>query len=697
MKEKFLTIGILLMALLFLPNPGKLNSGEAQVTQESSYQYRVIVVLKLVQVFVTDNKGNPITDLTKDDFILYDNGKLQPITDFETHMIQRPVRPEETEKKVEEEIAKTALPPSQDTASRMNRKFFFIFASSKLGLLQSKKAAHHFIDTQIQPTDEVGVMSYNIVSGFTIHEYLTSDMEKVRKAIDGVEETGEGIRDSGAQTLEGERTRAEREVRSARGEGEEAQNQHGLAGPPRGGINLSSYFVTTVDPETQSQISKSHIWVNSFTDLARALRYIPGYKNIVLFSGGIPRAFVLGAHQTLREKYEDMGKEFAASNSPVHTVSTVWPQRVQTLEMLSELSGGEYLHNVNYYDKIANQIQDVTSNYYVLGYYIDEKWDGEYHSIEVKVKRKGCQVHAQGGYFNPKPFVELDDFDKQLRLVDLALSENPIFQEPLPLSTIALPCSKTKEANLVLLSEISQEEMEEVLGKKTELTTFIINPENNVLSSIKADLDFSSLRQKRIYPYISVFLDPGSYECRVIIRNMETGRAAKASTSVDIPEPVESGITLHPPLLIIPEKKSYYLNLTRVEEEKKEEKKKKEKVKEESLSLADIYPFLSNEHSPLVGNLEQGTPKLLAVVLSAVKDIPNPDIELTAFLFDYEMTEKTPLPFSILASERQNGTDVLLCELQLPEIKPGEYFIKITAEEMKTGTKAETSQSFRVK
>ena len=82
---------------------------------------------------------------------------------------------------------------------------------------------------------------------------------------------------------------------------------------------------------------------------------------------------------------------------------------------------------------------------------------------------------------------------------------------------------------------------------------------------------------------------------------------------------------------------------------------------------------------------------------SSVKDIQDPDIELTAFLFDYELTEKTPLPLSILASEKQKETDVLLCELQLPEMKPGKYFIKIAAEERKTGAKAETSQTFRVK
>lgn len=694
MGKKWITIGILVTALLFLPDLGKLNSGVTQVTQESSLQYRVMVVMKLVQVFVTDNKGNPVTDLTKDDFILYDNGKLQTITDFETHMIQRPLRPGEPEKKAEEEIAETALPPALDTSSRMNRKFIIIFASPDL--VRAKKAAYHFLDTQVQPTDEVGVMSYNWMSGFTLHEYFTTDIEKVRKAIQGVKDAKEGVREgSGGPTLEGQRARAESEVPttggkdpSERGKEIASESERGAGGAPQSRLSLET-LATSPGIERDSQVFKSQLWINSFTDLARSLRYVPGYKNVVLFSGGIPRSFLLGGYQTLREKFEVMGKEFASSNSPVHTVSTVGPRRVRTLEMLSEMSGGEYFHTVAYYDKIANQIQHVTSNYYVLGYYISEEWDGKYHTIEVKVKRKGCQVHAQGGYFNPKPFTELDDFEKQLRLIDLALGDKPIFQEPLFFALKALPYSEQKDSNLVLLSEISQEGMEEVLGKKTELTTFIFNPENNVLSSIKADINFSTLSQKRIYPYAIASLEPGPYECRVIIRNMETGQAAKASSSVEVPEPAESGIKIYPPLLIVPEKESYYLNLTQVAEKKKK--------KEEALSLADIYPFLSNEHCPLVGDLEQGVTKLMAVVHSSVADIQDPDIELSAYLFDQELKQKTPLTLTILASEEHQGTDVLLLEFQMPEMKPGEYFIKITAEERKTGAKSETSQTFRVK
>lgn len=670
MGKKIAALSIVLAVFILQPNFGELSPKsfqEQKAKEKSALQYEVMVVLKLVQVFVTDNKGNPVTDLTKDDFILYDNGEPKTITDFEKHLIQRPVRRAVSEKKPEERIAETQLPPSLVAESRMNRKFFFIFSSRSLP--RSKKAAYHFLETQIQPTDEVGVISYSWISGFTIHEYLTSDKEKIRRAIKGVKDAWEGVSGGSGMSLELERAYAEKESGK----------------PDRFSL---SYLSTYEGPGKEAQHFTANLWVNSFRELAKALRYIPGYKNIILFSGGIPRSFLFGASQTLREKYLDMGKEFATSNSPVHTVSTVGPGRVESLEMLAELSGGEYFHTVNYYEKIANQIQDVTSNYYVLGYYIDETWDGKYHTIEVRTKRKGCDVHAQSGYFNPKLFTELDDFEKDLRLVDLALSEKPIFQEPLSFPSVALPCSGSEDSNLVLLTEVSVPDIEEAAMGKAELVTFIFDQENIIVSSIKGEIDFSSLPQKRMYLYDISSLKPGQYECRVVIRNKKTGRAAKASSSVEIPEPMESGIKLYPPLLIVPEKESFYLNLTTVDKKKK---------KEPSLSIADIYPFISNENSPLVGDLERGTTKLLAVIRNDVVNLKNPDIELTAYLFDYSVTQKTPLSFSILASEKKKQTDVLLLELSLPDLEPGQYFLKIEAEDVISKSKSEVNQAFRVK
>ncbi len=133
MKRKIFPI-ILLLAFLFQPGLHRLNSESAQAKKgQKTFQQEVVVTLKLVQVHVTDKKGNPITDLTKDDFILYDNRKLQTITDFEKHLLAIPEKPVKLGKKAIERIEEIKLPPSPDMSSRLNRKFVFLFASSGVG------------------------------------------------------------------------------------------------------------------------------------------------------------------------------------------------------------------------------------------------------------------------------------------------------------------------------------------------------------------------------------------------------------------------------------------------------------------------------------------------------------------------------------------------------------------------------------
>ena len=86
------------------------------IIKQESLQHEVTVTLKLIQVYVTDKKGSPVTDLNKSDFVLHDNGKLKEITDFEKHILSLPG------KKAEE--TKPAITP--EVSSRMNRKFFLI-------------------------------------------------------------------------------------------------------------------------------------------------------------------------------------------------------------------------------------------------------------------------------------------------------------------------------------------------------------------------------------------------------------------------------------------------------------------------------------------------------------------------------------------------------------------------------------------
>ncbi len=599
-------------------------------------------------------------DLTKDDFILYDNGKLQKITDFEKHFLIKPKKPSMPEKKVEEVIEETQLPPAREVLTRMNRKFILLLdidRNSVRGVTKSKNAVLHFIDSQVQPDDEVGVFSYSHMTGLVVHEYLTTDHKKVKAAVKRIK---------GVPGIEGGFSMDEGSSRF------DSQPES----------SLTQQFVRSGSPT--DIMEKTTNFINNLKDLAKLLRYIPGYKNIIFFSGGIPDSLLFSPDQTIRENYEDMGKELATASSPVYTVSTLGPGHIQSLDMLSDISGGKYLYLVDYYDQVATQIQNVTSNYYVLGYTIDETWDGKFHEIKVDVKRKGYEVQAQSGYFNPKPFAELSEFEKEVHLIELALSENPYLQNPYSLNNIALPCSGEKNANCVLISEIPLAEIEEIITGKTEHTNFILDNENNVIFSSRGDIDFSPFSQRRVYSYSILSLPPGEFDCRTIIRNLQTGKVAVASSSVEIPETFKTGIKLDPPLLLIPEKESTYLRL--IKDRKKE-----------PLSINDIYPLLSNRHSPLFDEIDKDVSKLLAVVRCSVADIQKPEVNITVYLVEKESGKTTELPLSILNSEGKERTDVLLLEIQLPELESGEYAIEMIAEEANSKLRSQTKTSFKVK
>ncbi len=88
MKKKIF-FSFLLLALFLQFSFHELNSDPLQVKgDQEELKHEVVVVLKLVQVYVSDKKGSPVTDLEKSDFTLYDSGKLQTVTDFERHIFK---------------------------------------------------------------------------------------------------------------------------------------------------------------------------------------------------------------------------------------------------------------------------------------------------------------------------------------------------------------------------------------------------------------------------------------------------------------------------------------------------------------------------------------------------------------------------------------------------------------------------------
>ncbi len=678
-QKRIIYLFFLMCLALLLPGltepPAHPAQSKARAAQEP-LQHEVIVTHKLIQVYVVDPKGNPARDLEKSDFVLTDNDKLQVILDFEKHFLSASGS----------KLQDAKLPPARDTASLMNRKFLFVldYESNDLwGIGKSRKAVLQFLDTQIQPDDEIALFSYSRGRGLVLHEYLTSDHQKVRTAIKKV--------------LDIPSQRAGWDPWADEGHSILGPEISGPLSPPKGDPGLVT--IATTDGSTgQRVIVSSHSGqvgeprlrsiADCLNDLSKALRHIPGQKNIILFSRGFVGP-VLKPKTLENRAFTAMGKALASANSPVFSVDTTAGTRVlgdNSLEYLSKLTGGKYYPDVNYDSKIAEDIQSATSNYYVLGYSIASNWDGKFHDIRVEVKKPGYKVFAQKGYFNPLPFNQLSPIEKHLHLLDLALGEKAYFEQHLNFPLIALPFSDSQQSNTVLISEIPVQTIRDVVGDHTEFIILVFDPARTIVDSLRTEIDWSTIGPETILHYSTLALAPGRNDCRIVIRNLDSGKAAVGACSIELPGKSTAALKIYPPLLLSAGPAAPYLHIDGQDKD----------AAAKSVSLSQLYPFPARQYVPLMGGLEPGASSLYAELRCAGAGSPGGKIRISAWLAAEENGLKTSVPFHVLDLVKGDEVDIFFLEFEIPDLKPGRYSLQILAEDDATNSSARTESWFSV-
>ena len=505
--------------------------------EQAQLKHEVKVTLKLVQVYVTDKKGNPVLDLTRDDFIVFDEGQKKALTEFERHVLALPASKEVAAP----EVTEIEAPPSREL---MPRKFFLFFDfafNNAIGIEKSRKAALHFIDTQLQPQDEVGILSYSAMKSLKLHEYLTTDHQKVREV----------ARKFRMEEIAGRAEDFEAEYWQA------VTQTSPLDASRSGGVDERAAAEALRRDREESGNQTLH-FAQKMIDLSKALRYIPGHKHIVFFSSGVPYSIIYGVqvayghpdmsdwgNPALRFKYEDMLKELSAANCSIYPLDTqelrgtidrdTSMRGSYTLQKMARATGGRYFGNINFYEQHIEKIQDLTGCYYVLGYSVDDNWDGAYHNIKVEVTKPNYKVHAQKGYYNPKPFGEYSELERMLHLVDLALSEEPMFQTPVWFPMKVVPCEPAAEGNLCLAAEVPIDKIRDVLAGRSEFVVVVFDDKENIVT-LRRNEKKTFMLTGELFSFGAAFsLSPGKYQCRLIIRNLDTGRGAVASTTAVIP------------------------------------------------------------------------------------------------------------------------------------------------------------------
>jgi len=372
-----LVAGVSLLARDQQPPPGQPPATQPPATQPPAKQppatqppadqqqptptFRTGTDVVRVDVTVLDRKGLPHSTLTADDFEVTEDDVLQPITSFKYVAVTG--HPDEGD-----ELSLPIRSPSHAAAeaARDDVRVFLIFWDEyHIGrlqpTLQAKEYLTKFVREAFGPKDLVAFM-----------DPLTPT-EAIRFTRDRLQLT--------------------EEIRKLRG-------RLGEYLPARSVLEESHLYHMGDIEKLRSEVSISAlkaaaVWLGSLRQ---------GRKAIVLLSQGmrgLRRDDERSLFQDLIRASNDSNAAFYSINPLGMSVNRMRWSPFDMLESLAIDTGGEYF-NSNDYRRALNRVVTQSSAYYLIGYSPpQQRFDGKYHKIKVRVKKSGLEVRARNGYWAP--------------------------------------------------------------------------------------------------------------------------------------------------------------------------------------------------------------------------------------------------------------------------------------------------------
>ena len=521
---------------------------QAEVSvQDTTSTFKLRVNLVQVHVVVRGDGDKPVDGLHKEDFQLYDNGKLQTISTFA-------VENEQSRKERTEAALKTQVNNEENTtqASGAAPERFIALTFDDRHLLTSDvapltKAADGFIDS-IGPADRVGIFT---TSGVLTQDF-TSDKELLK-----------------------------REVLKAMSRTPLNWVSYGMASSVTG----ESQFEPTIPQLPESLMTSTNALKEEgdeevrieFQELGNTLRLLgskPGERVLLLASPGyiLPDSlrfffFLLVDHanrsdvviNTLdaRGLYTPdlLGDISQPSSDPPQTVGQAASARLQEqLEQQFVLmdfaydTGGRFFHNSNDLEGGLKQLGNAPEVSYVLGFSPQNaRLDGHFHTIKVTVTGKPkYAIEARRGYLAPKKADDLREAAKQ-EIQEALLSQNEILDLPMSLQTQYF---KTADAG-TKLSVVSHLDVRNMKFRKSEGRNFddvtvatVVFDDNGKFvvggeKFVKMRLLDASIERMGHTGFVvkSTFdLKAGKYLVRQVVQDSEGAEMAARSAIVVIPD-----------------------------------------------------------------------------------------------------------------------------------------------------------------
>ncbi|HYC89145.1 MAG TPA: VWA domain-containing protein [Thermoanaerobaculia bacterium] len=327
--------------------------------QQPALQEQIDVNAVLLDVIVTDTKGNQILGLSKDDFEVKENGVAQPVdsVDYFTNRRLLDTREENAPFKVE----------------RVREERYFIFFFDKPQepgtlfdrLNNARSSVRDFIRNQMKEGDQVAIAGHDV--RLKIYSDFTSDKAQLERALEETAKLGKGVTEGSTPILS----------------------------------NIAR----------KTMMNKTGTVYQALEVLADAVRPVRARKNLVLFSPGIADINERVMAGMLVDRSRHLDPALHALNAA--NVSVYGVQLQQSLDAdlsspivhqrLSELStetGGKYFQFNTSFQPAVNQVEENNAGYYLLTYRA-RKTRGEKGFQRVQVSVKGqpqLRVTSRAGY-----------------------------------------------------------------------------------------------------------------------------------------------------------------------------------------------------------------------------------------------------------------------------------------------------------
>jgi VWFA-related protein len=569
--------------------------------QQPTPRFRGGIDLVTVDVVVLDKKGQPVPGLSRQDFTVLEDGRPQPVTEFQSVELPPPTAAAASSRPAPER----RISYNSVTAGRIpGRAFVTIFDDVNLTRQQAdevRKALHSLVDTAVTDQDSISLITTS--GGGWFHARTAADRARLLAMADAVQ--GKFIYDTSPERMtdfEAMRiavyqdttvaARVRRRYASYRVAGMEPKTTPGgINDMPTVSEMRANYGVIEPYIESRAQqvyslaLGRNRMTMGLLQRALAALEGTRGRKSVILLSKGFiydpeTQAFKSVSEAARRANVaiyfvDARGLMASTSNftanegSPIDTrdVAATFADIALDAEgavSVAEDSGGFAVHNTNDLAAGLGRIERESRSYYLLGYVPkDVKADGKFRKIEVKVRGDGLTVHARKGYFAPEPGAAT----AAAPTADLDPDVRKALDAPRDLADVPV------RATALVFDQAAQDSARVIVAADVDVNGFAFEPEagDRLAGSVEfavaatnlltgqvfhfeqtTEMHLRAETRRRLgitwYPLQRDFTLPvGAYQAKVVVRDRTSGRIGSVTHQFDVP-PL-SGFRVSSPIL----------------------------------------------------------------------------------------------------------------------------------------------------